>query len=159
MILNKKICVVALLAGAALSAFKVGKFTAWAGIVCYVVCIAAIAKNRREASVAVLLLAAAHAFLTAYSFWNLYANSIPLCPYCLITAGLVWLAAALMWKPLSALVPAAAMVAVWYAWPWLMPAEYRYEHPRTVYYEVGQPPESHPSPAGQQEPLRVVKPG
>lgn len=150
----KKVIVVSVLAGAiAMSILAQGVFT-WAGIIYYALCAAAVIKKYKYALVMLWAAVVVHTALVGYS---LYSTQI--CPYCLAAAGFVLVAAVAAWKPAITVLPALLIAGIWYAWPWIAPAEYNFEYSRTNYYVFEQPPEDSQRPVKPSEPLKLVKPG
>ncbi|OPX86286.1 MAG: hypothetical protein A4E53_03196 [Pelotomaculum sp. PtaB.Bin104] len=106
------------LSGAIVSAQYVGNTLAWAGIIYYLVCIAAIVFKHPWAKRITWGAVGFHVVLISYSLWNWFTQEIPPCPYCFIAAGLVLFAATALQRVPMAVLPVLLITTVWFSWPY-----------------------------------------
>lgn len=140
------------LSGAIVSAQYVGNTLAWAGIIYYLVCIAAIifkhpwAKNITWGAVGF------HVVLVSYSLWNWFTQEVPPCPYCFISAGLVLFAATALQRMPLAVLPVLLITTVWFSWPYAFAMEEYGPTPTEAAITAPESPSEKSTQAGSSEP-------
>lgn len=151
--------VVAALALACFEAIEARGAFSVLGAIYYIICVIAFFKNRRYAAVLLWVAAAVHAVLIGYMVFEHAVRGMQVCLNCMMAAGFVLVAAVAIWKPVASVFPAVLLAALWYAWPWLFPVEYRFEYMRTNSYVVEQPSGSEGEVAVERvEPARTDEP-
>lgn len=134
------------IAGAVVSAYNVGDYISWTGIIYYFVCLLALIRDHPRVKLLLWGAVAAHAALVGYSIWRWLYLGIEPCPYCFASAGLMLVAATAQTKLPAAILPAMLIIVAAYAWPSLFAPRYDIPYTQPVYKAPVTPAESQPAP-------------
>ena len=129
----KKLLAIIALCIASVAAYFAGGPLAVLGDIFYLCCIVAIYKDFSKVRLMLWFAVGVQALFVGYMVYDMQVNNVIPCPYCLITAGWVLIAAVVQFRATVIVLPLTMMVLVWYAWPWITPQIYTVQHERNRY--------------------------